>query len=141
MTIKLEKLERYAYGPMQFSSQSVDDMRVGDMLDFVRDIPTISNDISAISKELLDARSEIEQLNEEKDRLAHALAGAWEANSKHKDEIEQLKAETKKLKESDRELKEEIKYILHNCQPLSVLSTQEKLHWVTCSINMWSKLK
>lgn len=113
MTIKLEKLERYAYGPMQFSSQSVDDMRVGDMLDFVRDIPTISNDISAISRELLDARSEMER----------------------------LKVENEKLKESDRELKEEIKYILHNCQPLSVLSTQEKLHWVTCSINMWSKLK
>jgi len=56
-------------------------------------------------------------------------------------EIEQLKAENEKLKESDRELKEEIKYILHNCQPLSVLSTQEKLHWVTCSINLWSKLK
>ena len=56
-------------------------------------------------------------------------------------EIQRLKAENEKLKESDRELKEEIKYILHNCQPLSVLSTQEKLHWVTCSINMWSKLK
>lgn len=56
-------------------------------------------------------------------------------------EIERLKAENEKLKESDKELKEEIKYILHNCQPLSVLSTQEKLHWVTCSINMWSKLK
>jgi hypothetical protein len=56
-------------------------------------------------------------------------------------EIQRLKAENEKLKESDRELKEEIKYILHNCQPLSVLSTQEKLHWVTCSINLWSKLK
>lgn len=61
-------------------------------------------------------------------RLAHA-------------EIERLKAENEKLKESDKELKEEIKYILSNCQPLSALSTQEKLHWVTCSINMWSKLK
>ena len=57
------------------------------------------------------------------------------------EEFERLKAENEKLKESDRELKEEIKYILHNCQPLSVLSTQEKLHWVTCSINLWSKLK
>jgi hypothetical protein len=56
-------------------------------------------------------------------------------------EIERLKAENEKLKESDRELKEEIKYILSNCQPLSVLTTQEKLHWVTCSINLWSKLK